>query len=160
MAEPATPLLVPALAGIYGMLAPCAEALLRAATGLALVPHGLRMTFGLFPDTGLKVRNLDMLAVQLDQTGWRPGRLWAPAIAVVELLCGPLLALGLFTRPAAAPVFLFLLAATYERWRAGGYFWNTQGLEYTLLWTIAAFYFLVHGGGLWSLDHLVIGRAL
>jgi putative oxidoreductase len=155
-----TPLLVPTLATVYAGLAPCAEALLRVVVGLALVPHGLRMTFGLLGDTGLKVRSLRMLADQLDRTGWRPGRLWAPAIAVVELVCGPLLALGLFTRPAAAPVFVFLLMSNVERWRVGGYFWNTQGLEYTLMWTIAAFYFLIHGGGAWSLDHLVVGWEL
>jgi len=40
----------------------------------------------------------------------------------------------------------------------GGYFWNTLGLEYTLMWTVAAFYFLVYGGGLYSLDHFLIGR--
>ena len=92
-----TPYLVPGLAGFYAALAPFAEALLRAVTGLALVPHGLRMTFGFFPDSGLKVRILAMLARQLDETGYRPGRLWAPAIAFTELVCGPLLALGLFT---------------------------------------------------------------
>jgi len=155
-----TPPLVPAFAALYAELAPFAEALLRVVVGLALVPHGLRMTFGLFGDTGIKVRSLDMLADQLDRTGWRPGRLWAPAIAAVELLCGPLLALGLFTRLAAVPVFVFLLVSNVERWRVGGYFWNTQGLEYTLMWTVAAFYFLVHGGGVWSLDHALVGFEL
>jgi uncharacterized membrane protein YphA (DoxX/SURF4 family) len=33
-----------------------------------------------------------------------------------------------------------------------------DGLEFTLLWTLAAFYFLVHGGGAISVDHLVTGR--
>jgi uncharacterized membrane protein YphA (DoxX/SURF4 family) len=68
-----------------------------------------------------------------------------------------MLGLGLFTRAATVPVFLFLLVSNVERWRVGGYFWNTQGLEYTLMWTAGAFYFLVKGGGLISLDHL-IGR--
>jgi putative oxidoreductase len=152
------PLIVPALAPLYAAAGPIAEALLRLAVGLALVPHGLRMTFGFFAGTGLKVRNLRMLAEQLDETGYRPGRLWAPAIAITELVCGPLLALGLFTRPAAVPVFLFLLVSNVERWRVGGYFWNTLGLEYTMLWSIAAFYFLVNGGGAYSLDRLLIGR--
>ena len=160
MSEPATPLLVSSLASLYAGLAPIAEALLRAVVGLALVPHGLRMTFGFFAGTGLKVANLRMLADQLDQTGYRPGRLWAPAISVTQLVCGPLLALGLFTRPAAAPIFVFLLVLNVERWRVGGYFWNRLGLEYTLMWTIAAFYFLVHGGGLYSLDRVLIGREL
>jgi putative oxidoreductase len=160
MADPATPYFIPSLARLYADFAPIAEVLLRAVTGLALVPHGLRMTFGFFSSTGLKVASLKMLADQLDATGYRPGRLWAPAIAVTELICGPLLALGLFTRPAAVPIFIFLAMSNVERWRVGGYFWNTLGLEYTLMWTISAFYFLVHGGGLYSLDHVLIGREL
>jgi hypothetical protein len=31
-----------------------------------------------------------------------------------------------------------------------------MGLEFTLLWTVAAFYFLVRGGGAISVDHLLI----
>jgi putative oxidoreductase len=152
-----TPLIVPGLANAYAALAPVAEALLRVIVGFALVPHGLRMTFGWFCGTGLKVDSLKALAAQLDQTGYRPGRLWAPAISVTELVFGPLLGLGLFTRPAAVPIFIFLAVSNVERWRVGGYFWNTLGLEYTLLWTVAAFYFLVHGGGVYSFDHFLIG---
>jgi putative oxidoreductase len=113
------------------------------------------MTFGFFPKTGLDVRNLTMLAAQLDRDGYRPGKFWAPAIAVTELVCGPMLALGLFTRPAALPIVIFLLVSNIERWRVGGYFWNTKGLEYTLLWVLGALYFLVHGGGAYSLDHWI-----
>lgn len=152
-----TPLIAPGLADAYSMLAPVAEALLRVTVGFALVPHGLRMTFGCFPGTGLKVNSLDALAAQLDETGYRPGWLWAPAISVTELLCGPLLALGLFTRLAAVPIVIFLAVSNVERWRVGGYFWNTLGLEYTLLWTVATCYFLVHGGGFYSLDRILIG---
>src|SRR3981189_3656120 len=80
--------------------APVVEALLRLMVGVALVPHGLRMTFGLFAHSGLKVRNLTQLATQLDGDGYRPGRLWAPLISLTELVAGPLLALGLFPRLA------------------------------------------------------------
>jgi putative oxidoreductase len=160
MADPATPLIVPNLADIYSVFAPVAEALLRVTIGLALVPHGLRMTFGCFAGTGLKINSLNALAEHLDQTGYRPGWLWAPAISMTELLCGPFFALGLFTRPMAAPIFIFLAVSNVERWRVGGYFWNTLGLEYTLMWTVGALYFLVHGGGFYSLDHFVIGWEL
>jgi putative oxidoreductase len=153
-----TPLIIPELGSIYRALAPWTEALLRVAVGLALVPHGLRMTFGLFPNTGLKVRNVGMLAEQLDRDGWRPGKLWAPLISFTQLVCGPLLALGLFTRLAAIPIVIFLVVSNVERWRVGKYFWNMLGLEYTLMWTVAALYFLVHGGGVYSLDHLLLGR--
>jgi putative oxidoreductase len=160
MLDPSTPLIFPHLQSLYATLAPWTEALLRAGVGLALVPHGLRITFGFFPKTGLDVRNLTMLADQLDRDGYRPGKFWAPAIAVTELVCGPMLALGLFTRPVALPIVIFLLVSNIERWRVGGYFWNTKGLEYTLLWVLGAFYFLVHGGGVYSLDRFLIGRQI
>jgi putative oxidoreductase len=81
-----------------------------------------------------------------------------PAIVLTQLLGGPMLALGLLTRPAACPIVIFLLVSNYERWRFGGFFWNKMGLEFTLMWTVAALFFLVHGGGAISVDHLVIGR--
>jgi putative oxidoreductase len=143
------------LTEILQTLSPFAYALLRIAVGLALVPHGLRNTFGFFPNTGVRALNLKDLAVQLDQSGYRPGQFWARAISLTQLIGGPLLALGLFTRPVAAVVLVFLLVANVERWRVGKYFWNQLGLEYTLMWTIATFYVLVHGGGLYSLDHLI-----
>ena len=135
-------------------LLPFAEALLRAAVGLALIPHGLRNTFGFFPNTGVRALNLFDLAKQLDQSGYRPGKLWAPAISLTQLVGGPLLALGLFTRPVAAAVLIFLLVSNIERWRVGRYFWNQLGLEYTLMWTIATFYILISGPGPYSLDRL------
>jgi putative oxidoreductase len=136
------------------MLAPFADMLLRVAVGLALVPHGLRNTFGFFPKTGVRALSLPDLAKQLDESGYRPGKFWAPAISITQLVGGPLLALGLFTRPVAAVVLVFLLVANVERWRVGKYFWNQLGLEYTLMWTIAAFAVLVHGGGRYSLDYI------
>jgi len=141
--------------GLYHALSPFAYALLRIVVGLALVPHGLRNTFGLFPNSGAVSLNLKELAAGLDRGGYRPGRFWAPAISLTQLLGGPLLAAGLFTRVVAIPIVLFLLVANVERWRVGRYFWNKLGLEYTLMWTIAAFYILVNGGGLYSLDHLL-----
>jgi len=142
---------------ILAALGPVTEALLRIAVGAALIPHGLRMTFGFFPNTGQPLRNPRKLADYLDKQGYRPGRLWALAISATQLVCGPLLVLGLFTRLAAVPVVLFLLVTNVERWRVGRYFWNQLGLEYTLMWTIAAIYVLVHGGGALSLDTLLFG---
>lgn len=143
------------MSGFYQTLLPFADALLRVAVGLALVPHGLRNTFGFFPNTGVRALNLSALAQQLDQTGYRPGKLWAPTISLTQLVGGPLLALGLFTRPVAAVVLVFLLVTNVERWRVGRYFWNQLGMEYTLMWTIATFYILIHGPGPYSLDRIL-----
>jgi putative oxidoreductase len=150
-----TPLILPQLASLYETLAPIAEALLRVVVGLWMVPHGLRMSFGFFPATGLPQRSVRMLAVDLDKWGYRPGRFWAPLISATELIAGPMLALGLFTRLACVPLVLFLIVTNFERWRVGRYFWNKLGMEYTLMWLVATFYFLIHGGGLYSLDHLI-----
>jgi putative oxidoreductase len=154
-----THLVFPQLAALYQALAPLAAAALRVVVGLWMVPHGLRMAFGFFPSTfpgaGQSERNVRMLAVDLDQWGYHPGWLWAPLIAATELIAGPMLALGLFTRVAAVPLVLFLIVTNFERWRVGRYFWNKLGMEYTLMWLVATFYFLVHGGGAYSLDHLI-----
>ena len=74
------------LSGLYQTLSPFAYALLRIAVGLALVPHGLRNTFGFFPNTGVRALNLKDLAAQLDRDGYRPGRFWASAISVTALV--------------------------------------------------------------------------
>jgi putative oxidoreductase len=147
--------LISPLASLFQTLAPLADALLRIAVGLALVPHGLRNTFGFFPNTGMPALSLTALAKYLDESGYRPGKFWALAISITQLVGGPLLALGLFTRPVAAVVLVFLLVTNVERWRIGKYFWNRMGLEYTLMWTIATFYVFVHGGGSYSLDRLI-----
>src|SRR5262249_13930013 len=140
----ATPLIFPQLGLIYQSLDPWAEALLRAVVGLALVPHGLRNTFGMFPSTGGQSHNFTELARVLGRAGYRPGKFWARAISITQLLGGPMLALGLFTRPVACAILIFLIVSNYERWRVGGYFWNKTGLEYTLMWTVAVLYFLVN----------------
>src|SRR3954451_19635166 len=116
MLDPSTSLIFPSLGPLYQTLAPWAEALLRAACGLALVPHGLRNTFGLFPMTGVRSHTLTELAAQLDHDAYRPGKFWAPAISLTQLVGGPLLALGLFTRAAAVPIALFLIVSNVERW--------------------------------------------
>jgi putative oxidoreductase len=155
--DPTIPLIYPQLGALYQTFVPVADAALRVMVGLALVPHGLRMIFGFFPTTGQPLRNIGMLGDYLEKQGYRPGKLWAVAISLTQLICGPLLALGLLTRLAAVPIVLFLLVTNVERWRVGRYFWNQLGLEYTLMWTLAAIYFLIHGGGAYSLDRLLIG---
>jgi putative oxidoreductase len=159
MIQSATSLVLPEFGDLYAAFSPVAEALLRVVVGIALIMHGLRMTFGFFPATGIKVRNLKMLAEQLDQDGYRPGRLWAPLISVTQLVGGPMFAIGLFTRAAAVPIVIFLAVSIYDRVRSGGYFWNKQGFEYPMLWGVAALYFLFHGGGTYSFDYLVFGAA-
>jgi len=155
MLDDATRLLLPALGPFYQMLAPFSELLLRLAVGLALLPHGLRSSFGFFRNTGVPIRSIAMLAADLTRRGYRPGLFWAIGVTLTNILGGLMLAAGLLTRPVAVPVVILLALSAFEHARRDGYFWNTQGFEYPALWTVAAAYFLVHGGGVYSLDHLL-----
>jgi len=153
-----TPLILPQLGALYQALAPIAETLIRVVVGLALVPHGLRFTFGMFPNSGTKALTIGALANLLNAHGWLPGRLWAVAIATLELAGGPLLALGLLTRPIALASFIFLLMGVIEHWRYDGYFWNKLGLEYPMVWAAGTLFFVFHGGGPYSLDSWLVGH--
>jgi len=152
MTEPA--LVFPALGGLYQTFGPLVEALLRMITGLILVPHGLRAGFGLFRNTGMPIDSLRKLGLAVAAAGYRPGLFWAAVVVATEIVGGPMLALGLFTRPVAIPIFI-LLALSVLAHRRDGWFWNTLGIEYPLLWAACALYFLVNGGGALSLDRLI-----
>ena len=131
---------------VYLTLVPFAYTLLRVAVGLALVPHGLRNTFGLFPNTGVQAHNLAQLGKQLERDGYRPGAFWAPAISLTQLVGGPLLAVGLFTRPVAAVV---LVSSSSPIWNAGGsglFLEQARPRIYADV-AIATFYLLTVGGG-------------
>jgi len=151
-----TSLILPQLGPVYQALAPVAETLARIVVGLAFVPHGLRFGFGLFPNTGSRILSLSGLATLLNAHGYRPGRVWAIAIAILELVGGPCLALGLLTRPVALAAFVFLLTGVVEHWRYDGYFWNKLGLEYPMVWAAGMLFFIVHGGGPLSLDSWLV----
>jgi putative oxidoreductase len=153
-----TPLIVPALGGLYHALAPWVEALLRLMVGMALVPHGLRMCLGYFKGTGGPISSVQGVAAMYNRKGYKPGQLWAYCTVLTQFVAAPCLALGLFTRPMAAPVFALLALSAYDHARHDGYFWNKSGIEYPAMWAAGALYFLVNGGGVISLDHLLLGR--
>lgn len=152
-----TPLIVPALGAVYQTLGPWVEALLRFAVGMALVPHGMRMCLGYFKGTGGPIDTFDKVAGMYDRKGYKPGRFWAYGTVLTQFVAAPCLALGLFTRPMALPVFLLMTLSAYDHAKYDGYFWNKTGVEYPAMWAIGALYFVIHGGGMISLDYL-IGR--
>jgi len=157
MQAASTPLLWPELGESYRTLMPWGWTILRALVGLALLPHGLRLFYGFFKGTGSKLANFSQLTGMLHAQGYRPARLWGGLIWSAEFVAGPLLVLGLFTRPAALVCCLFLLVSAWEHARMDGYFWNKLGLEYPLIWAAGALPFIFAGGGPFSLDHWLIG---
>jgi putative oxidoreductase len=155
--DSSAPLIIPQLGPIYHAAAPYAVALIRVVLGLALVPHGLRFSFGMFPNSGSRALSLEALWTMLDAHGYRPGKFWAYSIAALELVGGPLIALGLFTRPLAFASFIFLVMGAIEHWRFDGYFWNKLGLEYPMVWAAGTLYFVIYGAGPISLDSWLVG---
>ena len=156
---PDAPLIFPALAPLYLALAPWVEALLRFVVGAAMVPHGLRMCLGRFKGTGGPVDSVPKVAAFYDKRGYRPGWLWAYGTVLTQFVAAPCVALGLFTRPMALPLFALLVMSAYDHAKYDGWFWNRMGIEYPGMWALGVLYFLVNGGGKFSLDHLLLGFA-
>ena len=155
-----TPLLVPALGAVYAALAPWVEALLRFAVGAAMVPHGLRMSLGYFKGTGGPPGTLASVVQMYDRKGFRPGWFWAYCTVLTQFVAAPCVALGLLTRPMALPLFLLMALSAYDHGKYDGWFWNKMGFEYPAMWALGVLYFLINGGGLISLDHLLRFRIL
>ena len=142
--------LAPALGRAHAAAGDLAEAALRVAAGLFLVPHGSQKLFGLFGGHGLEATG-QFFETQL---GFANGYLAALAAGSVEVVAGLLLALGLGTRFAAAAILALLIVATSVHLPAG-FFWTEGGWEYPVLWAVVALFFVVRGGGRLALDRLV-----
>lgn len=147
---PATPkLIIPPLGRIYDALRPITEPLIRLMAGGSLAYHGYQILFG----------NIEGAARFFESVGFEEGLRWAYVVGVLELVCGILLALGLFTRLAAGPILVFLtVAVVIYHWDLG-YNWESRGIEYPVFWALVVLHFLVRGGGPWSVDAL-IGREI
>ncbi len=119
---------------------------LRVIFGALMAGHGAQKLFGAFGGGGLAGTGQF-----LDSVGYHPGWLWALALGLTEFAGGLLLALGLFTRPAALAITIFMANAVLFH-LPKGFFWSDGGFEYPLLWGIVALSFAVRGGGPYSLD--------
>ena len=76
-------------------------------------------------------------------------------IALLELVGGTLLAVGLLTRLVAVQVVGFMaVSAFYVHW-GDGFFWNNHGFEYPLFWGVVALAIAVRGGDRLSIDRLI-----
>ena len=140
-------LIIPALGGVYKSFDELAVAALRLACGALLVPHGMQKLFGMLDGPGLTG-----MAGFLDKIGYSPDMFWAVALGSLEFFGGILLALGLFTRPIAAAVVVFMVAAFFYHY-PNGFLWTAKGFEVPVLWGAVALYFAIRGAGKLSLDH-------
>ncbi len=145
--------LVPAFASIADGLSPFAEPMLRVVTGLILIPHGAQKLFGWFGGYGVEATG-QFFAAKLGL----PASL-ALLAGLIEFFGGLMLAAGFLTRGVAALVFGLMAVAVLFVHLPVGFFWTAGGFEYPLLWGVVALYFVVKGGGRYSVDAL-IGREI
>ncbi len=145
--------IVPALAPLYAKLSRLSYPLIRAATGLALMPHGAQKLFGWFGGYGLEGTG----GFFSQSLGMEPGLFWAALVGGVEFFGGLFLVLGLLTRPAALAVVTLMTVAVFAVHLPNGFFWTSGGYEYPLFWGLIALAIAFKGGDELSLDR-ALGR--
>lgn len=142
-------LYVPAMAGFYASVKDLSYPLVRIFAGLMLVPHGMQKLFGAFGG------NIDGTAGFFAKAGLVPALPLAYLIGCVEFFGGIMIAIGLFTRIAAAGATIQLFVAAFYihmTFLAKGFFWTKGGYEYPLLWAIVMLAIFFRGGGNLSVD--------
>lgn len=147
MSDQAKPALyVPAMAGLYDNIRDISYPLVRICAGVFFVPHGMQKLFGSFGG------NINGTAGFFAKIGLEPAMPLAYLVGSVEFFGGLLIAIGLFTRPAAAASAILLFVAAFKVHLGNGYFWNKGGYEYPLFWALVMVAIFCAGAGKWSVD--------
>ena len=144
-------LYIPALGEIYEPLSPYAELLLRAGLGAILVVHGLQKFLGWFGGAGI-----ERTAQLLEKFGYPAPLFLTYLIASLEAFGGALLVIGLFVRPVAFAMVIFMLFAVHYTSVNSGFIWFRGGCEYSLAILFIAFFYLINGAGQFSHDHKAV----
>jgi len=129
----------PALQKIYMPFHTLAETLLRVTAGLLLVTHGYGKIMNPFGAVGM-----------VEGLGFYPGVFWSPLLAATEFFGGILVAIGLFTRPAAFASMIVLLVTVYFHGIVQGE--GLGGAEKSILWAAIFLFFAVRGSNAQSVD--------
>jgi len=139
-------LIFPGMAKLYERFAPLSYAFMRFATGAVLFPHGVQKVF--FSPLQRYVENIGGHGLPLPY-------FLALCTFFAESVGAACLALGLFTRLAAALIWVEMtVIILLFQWQFG-YFWTNRGIEYALLWWLLCLAIFFRGGGRYSLDYLI-----
>ncbi len=136
-------LLQPSFAPSY--LSQFAWTTLRAVAGLVMIHNGLDKLADIpsFADAYVRVIGLPYPIF------------FSYCAAYTELIAAPLLALGLFARPAAAGLFGTMSVAMYHHVLVAGF--SIPYLELSMLYAACFLFFAINGAGLFSVDALLLG---
>ena len=144
---------IPGLAGVYTALDVYSWPLVRIATGLFFVPHGMQKLFGFWGG------NINGTAAGFAKQGLEPAMFWAYYIGCLEFFGGILLVIGFLTRPVAALFVGFMAVAAFHVTIQRGWFWTNGGMEVSLYLMLICIAILIRGAGALSLDRR-IGREI
>jgi putative oxidoreductase len=139
-------LIVPAMSGVYQSFAPYSYAFMRFVTGAILVPHGIQKVF---------TAQIGRFATNIGAKGIPFADLLAYLVFFTESVGAICLAIGLFTRIAAAMVGLQMLVIVFMFQWQYGYFWTNRGYEFALMWVLMCVAIWFKGGGRYSVDHYI-----
>ncbi len=137
--RPGARLLVPALGPFYARMTPIMEAALRVLAGLLLVVHGVD-----------KIADPFGMVAMVESLGFEPGEFWSPLLAGTEFFGGILIALGLFTRPAALAGAIVLAVTVYFHGMVMDE--GLTGMEKSLLWMMILLFFSMRGASAYGID--------
>jgi putative oxidoreductase len=124
---------------------------LRVTLGLVFIAHGLQKAFGWWGGSGL-----EGFKTTLSEAGYQHAGVLTYLGSGVQILCGVLLVLGLFTPLAAAGALAFLVNALLVTFSAqrqdGGVFGFGTAAEYLLVLALLAAGVLLAGPGRYGFD--------
>lgn len=129
--------------------APAAVVLIRLMVGLVFLSEGIQKF--LFPEA--------VGAGRFAKIGLPSPEVTASVVAMFEIACGGLIALGLWTRAAVIPtitIMLVAIASTKVPILLESGFWkmaHDSRTDWSML--LGSFYLLIVGGGSWSIDALL-----
>jgi putative oxidoreductase len=138
--------MIPFLRPITAALAEPAYALTRFVAGAFLVPHGAWKLFSIAGGTHLE------MVQYFSSLGLEPAGPLVYLVGAVEFFGGILIALGLFSRPAAALATISTGMAAFYVHLPLGFYVDYGGVEFSLLWTVVLLMIAIRGSGGISLD--------
>jgi putative oxidoreductase len=141
-----TTLIIPSLGPLYERMSPYAYAFMRFVTGAVLLPHGIQKVFFL---------SIERYTQIIGGKGLPVAELLAYLTFFTESVAAACLAIGLFTRIAAAMIAIEMIVIVFVFQWSNGYFWTNRGYEYALLWLLLCTAIFFRGGGRFSVDRII-----